>query len=722
MTYTINGQDGVETHRIVPQTVHEKIVPVEQVVIVDVSGSMYGSLPGLRTHLKKLLRGSVRVGNLVTIVWFSSNSGIVCERYDVRNANHINDIEGLVDKHLHSRGTTSFVPPLNLVRNILTNPTDGYATSLMFMSDGADNHNSRPAIYEACSALAGSLDSAVVVEYGWYADRATLTKMTEILGATYVFSEDMEDFVPVFDNMLTQGVAKVPDVEVSSNAEFLHSPSLRRTFAVVDGRALVPENAEYVVGISRNKESDGVPPVLGLVSLMGVYAQRMNAETTFDLLGKVGDVALYKQFSNCFSKQDYVNFGNHVINILDNPDNLYADGQSDNLVPDSNATCVMDVLASLSNGNNKLSIHDFQYRRIGRKSLTGLDASKKDIEAIKERLANATSTDEIVALSAELALIGDNSEVLKFVGETSFVSLGDLVFNQSRPNVSLRTLVKGYVEIPEKARKSYNLPDKVETSVWRSYALIADGIVNVAVLPVMVDEATFIRLVQLGVLDGSYVADKVYHINLSGLPVINRSMTKSINSKDYLAGEVRLQKLEAENKVYKWFLDKARGGSDKHRYVGLTEKYGEEASVWLKEHGVTDGGFNPRSVVAPAEDEVSIHEVKSSIKGMSSLAKVDEVIELVRNKTAKIPAKAKFMIEAVQKAQTIADDINQLEAIVASLTADIRKLARDLSVVKFVIAVGHVWFNDRDSLDAISEEIEPGVIVSVELVEKTIKI
>lgn len=721
MTYSINGVDGIEVHRIVATTAVEmKSAPIEQVIIVDVSGSMYGSLPVLRQHLKKLLRGSVRVGNLVTIVWFSSQSGIVCERYDVRNAEHIRDIERLIDANLYSRGTTSFVPPLNLVRNILSAPADGYATSLMFMSDGADNHNTRPAIYEACDGLA--VDSSVVVEYGWYADRATLTKMAEILGAEYVFSEDMDEFVPIFDKMLTHNIMRTPDIKVGSSAEFLYSPSLRRTFTVSEGAASIPENADYVLGVTRGKLGDTLPPALGLVALAGAYAQRMNANTTFDILGKLGDVRLYKQFSNCFSKQDYVNFGNAIVEILDNPDNLYVEGKSDKLVLDSNATCVMDVLAVLSEGGNKLAIQDMKYRRIGRKSVAGVEANREDIDDLREQLRGANSPERIAEISGKLAAIADVSHVLEFKSETDLVDLGDLVFNQSRPNVSLRTLVRGWVSIPADKQTEYGLPGRVETSRWRSYALIADGIVNVSELPVQLCKESFEKLKALGVVDGEYDESRLYEIALAGLPVINRSMTLSINSQDYLKEQVRLARLEAENKVYKWFLDKARGGSDAHRYAGFTEKYGEAAAEWLKSHGVTDSGFNPRVVSAPAEDEVVVREVKNAIKGMSSYAKVEEVIELISKNASKIPAKALFMIDAVKHAQTIADNEAELSGIVATKTKEMRDVSRALSIVSFVIAVGHVWFNDCDSLDPVSREAEPGVLASVELVEKTIKI
>src|SRR5690606_33154394 len=79
------------------------------------------------------------------------------------------------------------------------------------------------------------------------------------------------------------------------------------------------------------------------------------------------------------------------------------------------------------------------------------------------------------------------------------VPIDKLVFNETRPNVSVQTRRAGTVDL--KARKNGNfkkVPDQFQTFIYRNYSIVRDGIINVDRLPVRLTKATLKSLTDAG--------------------------------------------------------------------------------------------------------------------------------------------------------------------------------------------------------------------------------
>ncbi len=63
------------------------------IFVVDVSGSMSGDLPAIRTQLKNKLSNLMKEGDTISIVWFSGNrdAGILKEEVEVKSLKTLTD-------------------------------------------------------------------------------------------------------------------------------------------------------------------------------------------------------------------------------------------------------------------------------------------------------------------------------------------------------------------------------------------------------------------------------------------------------------------------------------------------------------------------------------------------------------------------------------------------------------------------------------------------------
>lgn len=734
--YPVSKTLNLEHIKIANGPVKEVVAPVERIYILDESGSMYASMKQLASNLKRIIRSTTFVGDLVTIAWFSDRSGFVCKRFSVENKAHLAEIDKLIEDNVYARGCTSFVPVIKEVHELLKSTPDNYATSLCFMSDGHDNCNSRDAIYKAVEEIAPLVDRSAIIEYGWYADGNTLHAMADRLNATYMFAEKVDDLIGFLEAEINTPVRSVPSVEISSKSPFLLNIEDGRVFKVENGIALIPENIVSVSGVFKAENATVVEKneaiLEQLYAILSVSMLRQDNDLSLEILSTLGDVRLFERFSNAFSKQDYVVVSELASSAVQNKAQRYLHGYKENLVPDVNAVCVLDILRLLSAGENYLNMKDFNYNRIGRKTLKGRDVTIAEIQKIQSEILVTQDNDKLTALFQKLASLADNAEGLQFVDDTKLVPLNSLTFSGSRPNVSILVNINGKVLIPADKARLYNLPLTIESVRFRNLTIIADGIVNVAILPVVLDKETFNALKEKEVLSGEWTEGTQYNIDLSTFPVINRGMVESLSSVDFINSEIETTAIKAHEKVVKYFLKTIReqlGLGDSHRSAGLLSKYSETAVQWLKENGLTDGGFSPRVLSAPTSEEVNSYEVKVKIKDMSSLPKVEDVISAIAKGNTSA-TKFKFMVDSVREflPHVEGKTPEELKAYLPSLESDAeilhrttRRLNTENAIKKFILVVGKSWFSDREDRDAFTTSVD-GLNVTVELKDTVIKI
>lgn len=661
--------------------------PVHHIISVDVSGSMYSDLPELRLHLKNKLATLVGANDTVSIVWFSGRGqcGTLVEAMKVNGVADLSSLHAAIDRFLQPTGLTGFTEPLQEMENIigrLKKKAAGHLINGLFMSDGYDNCGTERGILDVCVRLEKLLDSAAVIEYGYYANRPLLTKMAETLGGKLVFSEDFPSYVTAFEGSLGGSTKKVP-------VKLDHAPSAGYVFSLTgenlltftpneDNVVLVPEGltdlAYFVAKKGKAFDHKKNTDALIFASLVPL-SQRMETDTVFSVLGALGDVALVNAFSSAFSKEDYSRFQAEVLAAAADPAKRYVAGYDPAAVPKEDAYTVLELLSDLSSAEDNLfyPYHSaFAYERIG---------------------AAREANDEEVRFS-----VADKAKGYRING---------LVWSEDRPNVSIRVMVDGVVKLP--ASRPAVLPEKVESFIYRAYTIIKDGIVHTRKLPVSLNEATFAKLQANGLLAGeTWAAGKVFVLEFPKLPVINRKMVKGVTAKDTFQAVIDLAFLKGAQKVFNDWRNRISPKESK-KFLAL---YGEIGTEYLKSVGVTDyNGFNPPSTTVKSGDFYMAKELTIGVKGLSSLPKVLDVENAIDAKK-KLKISEFVMVDAIQRLDafmssamfTSAADGNALlatwlEGEQKAIVAKTRELMEKLAQRKFSVVVGHIWFSDLPSMD-----------------------
>lgn len=696
--FALSERLALTVQPLLKEVVVAKTVPTHHIAVIDCSGSMSYDLPELRRQLKNKLPSLIKPKDTLTLIWFSGKNqfGVLQEAVEVRSLTDLSSLNQAIDRFLQPVGLTGFKQPLEevaqVVDRIVAKVPEG-AFSLFFMTDGYDNQWSTPDILKATAALTERLGSATFVEYGWNCNRALLSKMAETIGGELVFSEHFPDYEASFENQLLRNGRSVKKIQVPLKdtatlgyAFTWDAQGVITTFSVNEaGEVLAPEATTHVAYFSvpttgvTGEDPNDAAVYIGLATL----SQRLKTDEIFDTLRALADVRLVNRFVNCFSKQDYTDFQNAAVAAALDSSQRFVDGRDPNAVPRDDAFTVLDALDALAaDDENKLyPRHEaFSYQRIGAGSVA------KD-----ERLKFTPSE------------------------ENPGVRISSLVFNGTRPNVSILVKLQGSVTLPED-RPSV-LPAVFPSFIHRNYTIIRDGIVHTRRLPVSLAQGTFDALQAEGLLAGeTYEAGRIYVLDLSAVPVINRRMVQQVTARATFTQVFELEQLKADQKVFKFFRDKLAPRESK----GYTLVYGAEAATWLKEQGLTDyNGFNPPSTSVPLNDVYTAKELDITIKGLASLPKVEDVqTKLAASKPLTLResllVRALDKVESFQNSDVYQDASNQtavfqvwLETEAKAAVQKTRRLNTAIAKTKFAIVVGHAWFSDFSSLDENTLDFQP---------------
>lgn len=761
------GSDLYLVRQTIPQngTAEVKVTPpVHHVLIIDCSGSMSGDLPKIREQLKKKLPRLLQEKDLISVVWFSGKGqhGVLFEAEPVPTLADLKIVNTAIDRWLKPIGLTGFKEPLEDAGKLVAGVAKrhpSHAPSLFFMSDGCDNQWDRASILAAVEeTVQAGVASTTIVEYGYYADRAFLARMAECAGGSLIFAEDFDRYDPIFETAVskrTASTAKRVHVELKSGpgaiggfAFALHDGDLL-TFSQTSGAegnaVAVPEGVleiAYLSGtpvglpgllsdlsevaknaaiVNRTTEAQKVlePSVVSTAyAALSLFATRMKPEIVFPILKALGDVRFIEEFANCFGKQRYSAFQDLAKSAAFDAKVRFTSGRDPNRVPPEDAFTLLDFIQLLQEdeGNRVILDHSaFKYSRISR--------GRKDAD-------DATA---------------DGEAPLKFVADAApdGYPVSSIVWNEDRPNVSFMVRKEGHVDLSAKIlsnkiqsvertvrdKQIEALPRKFPTWIFRNYAVVKDGLVNIEVLPVRLTEATTRKLFDIGKVAGRDCAvacvvapatadlklknaepvgrDDVWLVDLKSLPIVNRKMIKAASAKKLFEDAYELTKRRAAQKVFNAFQKEKFPKESK----GYKIVYGDEAAAWLKEQGLTDyNGFAPRQVQAPSVDFYIGKELSTHLKGLSSLPSMKEAIE--KRAKGKLTPSAALLTPFVKQVEDFLDSTTYekskdkdkvFEAWLASeakaATKAVRGLMGEMARTKFAIVVGQSWFIEFDSID-----------------------
>ena len=193
--------------------------------------------------------------------------------------------------------------------------------------------------------------------------------------------------------------------------------------------------------------------------------------------------------------------------------------------------------------------------------------SSDAVQRIAEITADLVTTKDkakIAALSQEMQALTEGESPLCFKATPSEdgYKLESLVYNENKPNISVLVKKYGTVDLSGSKARPATIPESFPTFVYRNYAIVKDGIVNVKLLPVKASKATMDEVIFLSgpeILAYTPVFDTDTDtveavMNLDSLPVINQKMTDSVKADKLFDLEYRLFVAQSKAKVYKALL------------------------------------------------------------------------------------------------------------------------------------------------------------------------
>jgi hypothetical protein len=744
-------------------------LPTNHVAVIDCSGSMYNDLPKIREQLKKKLPKLLGEKDTISIIWFSGRTqcGTLLEAEPVATLTDLQQVNQAIDRWLKPMCLTGFKEPLEEASALVdrvAKKTKGSIFSLFFMSDGCDNQWGRGEILKAVESVGVKVASTTIVEYGYYADRPLLAAMAEKAGGCLIFAETFDKYEPLFEGALQKKLSGAPRVEVKIPGDAIGGFAFAMdngdllTFGIENGSVQVPEDLPEVwylsPSVTGKKSQDiesisdpgcevekGAPQALSAAyAAVSLYAQRMKADVVLALLKATGDVKYIEQFSSCFGKQKYSDFMDAAKTAAFTPKERLVSGFDPNKVPRDDAFTVLELLQILSEDeDNKVLLEhpDFKYSKIGRGTVDTSEVltadEVKQVAELSTKIASEKNAAKLKELTEQLsAITAKKGPALKFVADPApdGYSISSLTFNEDRPNVSFLVRKTGKVDLD--ARLPDNLKGKVpaafSTYIFRNYAVVKDGLVNIEKLPVRVTKDTARKLSERDALTGSGLVGApgkfesgVLVFDLRALPVINRKMVKACSAKLLFEKEYELCQARAAQKVY----NTVKKEKFPRKSEGFEVTYGAEATTWLKEQGLTDyGGFAPKTVQAEAKDFYMGKELKTSIKGFSSLPSLKEAREKIAkgkpNGPTLLMADAIKAVDAHEKDKAFEKWLD--EQLDESRKA-VRGLLFDLAQVKFSIVVGQIWFTEFASLDENSLDVTlGGAKIPCKVEQKEIKV
>ena len=692
------------------------------IFVVDVSGSMYYDLPKIRTQLKNKLSNLMKEGDTISIVWFSgkNEAGILKEEVEVKSLKTLSDLNNAIDRWLQPIGLTAFLKPLELVKDLVErvkkNRPDS-VFSMIFLTDGYNNDCPWQDVVKTLKSMENDITSSTFVEYGYYADTQKLTQMATILGGEKISCDGFDDFEPVFDAKITSSNFSSKKVLAQIEGKFLYdfAFSVENDSVILysineNNELLIPENVSEIHYFSPNTiglEESSVPDV-ALYGAIYVLADKLLNEDAEKVFYALGDNYHYRMLVNAFGKQKLNEFKSAIKECIVDVSKRYPEGYEDITPVPDDAYCLMDLINDLTETEALFypSHPEFNYKRIGRKRIVkGSELSDVD----KKRLNEAKNVEEAAKILEELK---DKKVDLKFVNTdpTKGYSLKNLVWNEERANLSVNVRFDGEVELP---KNKFDV-DKVASFRFNNYTIIKDGIVNIQILPVNYTPELAKLLTEKSVAWEMYNRKDEYDntilIDLTSIPVINRKMVKSISANELAKLEWELVKLQGDKKVYDYYKKELFPKTSK----SYAEMLGADCAEWLKEIGITDyNGFAPKTDAAKSTDFYMSVNLKTKIKGLSSLPKVVDVWKNIQaGKTLKI--NEWVMADAVRKYhQQIESDMfktlneEQQKGVLETylntnydiLNKKKKAVMQKISETKFSIILSKKWFKEFQSFD-----------------------
>lgn len=675
--------------------------------IYDRSGSMSGTLPSLAKDLIAKAK-QIPTGDTLTLGWFSSDGGefnFMLKGFKVTEKRDYKIVEDTINKNKTTIGMTCFSEILKDTDQVikdLSSISKNFA--LCFFTDGYPTvypyDKEVKAIHSAIDKIAGKIASSLMVGYGDYYNKELMSQMAERFGGAMIHSENLPAFSIALDNFTKDarenGTKVAIDLEMDLNKDDLVFGVNGQQINVYShtGNMLGKRQIDFVpTQASRDSvyfltslkpsgeqvklaEGDLQRPTNRESLIRGVYAaanllsQRTKTDTAMEVLASIGDKDMIDSIGNAFTNAEYGRAESKMQEAVVNPKRRFMQGVKLNYLPKEDAFCVLDAVKMLMQDDEAYFYpyhQDFEYKRIG--------AGSKPKEGYPEFKADK---------------------------DKAKCALNKLNWNESMLNLSVLANIPGTIELTGDYAK-HGFGKNYPTFVWRNYAVIKDGFLNVQKLPVSLSEASFKVLKSEGVLPSTawFTEGAVYTLDLSSIPVINRAIANGRTSATALCTKAyRELELKGMLKALNYLQDQIDPDGKSKLGKGALSA---DQELYLQSQGVGRNGFSPPVEKMPATDFYMAKEFDIKMKGLSSLPSVKDVLEK-SSKGGKLTPSA-LLVKAgldhadghMKKSMKDAAKVSWLDEEIKALKQDLVAVRSDIQETKFAVILGKKWFDEFTS-------------------------
>ena len=639
--------------QIVDTPITESVIaPSHQYIIIDRSGSMWNELDNVADTIIEYV-DTLQEGSTVSLGYFSgTNEYGLSVPYELKKEKQ--GVVATVNSYRNSMGMTNYKEILDKINTDCVNRQG--TTALFFFTDGCHNCGPFSSVISTLLQLQPKLDISVFVGCGRI-DRDNMIEMAKVCDGSFVqlqkfsefkqslldFNSSVEESVPGCNVVLPYNCENVCSVlgkniihytPNSENSIYYKASNKAKQIVYYTTTTPVGELTEF-------KKSE-----LGLRTIIYTMVQNNKVPLALDVLNFIGDKYFINHLYNTFTLDEYGKIESDLHKAIFNPKHRYLEGKVVGFSPSPDALCVLDVLNMLVEDDVELHLNDadFEYTAISRKS-EQLDGSKmiypKDIKA----LAN------------------------------------NLKYHESRLNVSLNVNYSAVVPLnPDEFNntetileniKNYGLTKGQNYSVncIRNYNIILDGKVQTPKLVVTkLSKKTLDKLGKHLILR----ADKKYILDLSGLPVINKSYLSTTSAtelgtlcwKNFLVG--------SELSVIKHLI-KA------NTKIDISESTLDKDAFLAENFYIKNGMYQPPKEPVECTDEYDAYEFNVSFVGFSKPS-VPSVIKKVQAGKSCTPRES-IIEHYYNKYKTLA--LTELQALLSVVQRTQREINHEIQVAKF---------------------------------------
>lgn len=595
---------------------------LHHIFIFDRSGSMSRDIDDLIDDMKRSV-ALVNKDDYITIIWFSGEGQF---RTVVKCAkNSEGDIFKILDTLRSTIGCTCFSDPLEEMKTIVyeTKMIADLINVVIFTDGQPVTSWSTEEEYNRIVRILGDLkvensDKIIAINtigYGNYYNRDLLVMMssTTDYGSTFHASE-IKDYTRV----------------VLHSKETIQDLSGKRVKIVADGCDIVTQSISHsnlyrdkavvrltkrdnIVNLIFDDDLDTVSYIVDgqaytayvpakysmtmLDDVMYHYAYQMfyngRKSDGVNVLNFIGNKAIMEDALSSFTASEVGEFINklrgYAFKSIARPNKKF---KRNTYIADETTVTVVDILNYLASINSKYRPNK-SYKRIGKK-------------------------------------VVDKDDLFTESGDP-WCDMSNIVLNKDRLNVSIKFKVFGSVS----TGGINGLPKVVPAHIFRTHTIIKDGSLNMKTLNVTIDEDKIDESNPIyQAIKKYYKADKgFYSIDLRRFKLIPRESNLTIE--ELYNEEVALLEAEASSKVINYLINKMELPKDPHdpNANGLVPQHLYTPAQWdaLISLGLNRSmTYNPKNrETKSAEDYIIMREVRTSMKGFSTLPPIEKVLDKV---------------------------------------------------------------------------------------------